>query len=75
MGRKKGGSSKGSGRKPIYHDEYHKLWRRKQLKYDREINAIRKKHGCSFKEAQTIRRKRRIKAGLPTKRPKWTEAE
>jgi len=51
--------NKYSGRRPIYHDKFHKGRRRYQIQYDREIAEIREKHNCSFAKAQEIRRKSR----------------
>ena len=52
---------KNSGRFPIFNDEYHKVAREVQKKYDKEIKAIREEFHCSFKEAQRIRRDRKKK--------------
>ena len=49
---------KGSGRRWIHDDEYHRKVRERQLKYDREIKRIMKNHKCSYKEAHKIRTKR-----------------
>jgi hypothetical protein len=45
-----------------YHDAMHEGQRRYQLKYDRTIAAIRRKHKCSFKEAQQLLRKAKREA-------------
>ena len=50
---------KGSGRKPIFSDAHHRLWRYEQLKYDKEIRALMKEHNCTMKKARQIRNKRR----------------
>jgi len=51
---------KGSGRKREFHDDYHRLVRKHQIIYDRKIARIRKERKCSFKEAQEIRKQRRL---------------
>jgi len=50
---------KGSGRKTEFHDDYHRLVRKHQIIYDREIYSIKKEMKCSFKEAQEIRKQRK----------------
>jgi len=52
---------KGSGRKPLFPDDYHRLVREHQIIYDREIAKIRREEKCSFKEAQEIRKQRKKK--------------
>ena len=61
---------KGSGRKPIYSDKYHKMWRKNQLKYDRKIRTIMKKRKCGYKEAQEILRVKKAKEILSKQRRK-----
>jgi len=66
---------KGSGRKPLYNDRFHKLWRYQQRQYDREIRAIMKKRGCSYKDAQKIRMERKREKARKEWERKLKEAE
>jgi len=45
----------GAGRKTEHNDEFHRVLRERQRKYDQEIAAIRRERKCSFKEAKRIR--------------------
>lgn len=59
--RKEKMGGKGSGRKPIHNDEYHKVMRNIQWKYDHELRAIAHEHNCSLPEARKIRGDKRRK--------------
>jgi len=50
---------KGSGKKRKFGDQFHRVMRERQLKYDREIRAVMNELNCSYKEAQKIRMERK----------------
>jgi hypothetical protein len=50
---------KGSGRPRKYKDQFHRVMREKQRKYDLEIRAVMNELGCDKTEARKVRMKRK----------------